>query len=149
MEHLESRQLLTLASVFEIDGNAIQTVAGSHDWNQVYSDAVSHTLPPNSAGTNAIRFVTDPVASNSDTSFTGGKSKDTNDITDWRWGNASVVSKGDLEHGFAAAYEQSGFTTNGDVHTFAYVGTDRWNNSGAWQHPPRPPRRGLQRQLPR
>ena len=129
LEALENRLLLTLSTVFEIDGNAIQTVAGSHDWNQVYSDKVSHTLPANSAGTRSLQFVTDPTNSQSDTTFTS-TSKDINDISTWGWKSGKPQSKADLAHGFAAAYQESGFATNGDVHTFAYVGADRWDNSG-------------------
>jgi len=46
-EPLEIRRLLTLDTVFEIEGNAIASAAdpGLHDWDEVYSDAVTQALP--------------------------------------------------------------------------------------------------------
>src|SRR5262249_26353446 len=111
----------------QIDGNATGGTATSHDWDQVYSDRVSHTLPANSAGTGALQFTVDQVNSGSDDTFSNSP-KDTLDISSWNWGlKRTSANKDDLEHAFAAAYQDSGYApTFGTTHTLLYVGTDRF-----------------------
>ena len=114
-----------LAGLFQIEGDAIGGTATSHDWNQVYTDKsspLSHT-----AGTGAIQFTVDGVNSAQDDTFANSP-KDTQDISAWKWGRKSVSSpKTDLAHGFAAAYQDSGYAdTYGSTHTLLFVGTDRY-----------------------
>jgi uncharacterized repeat protein (TIGR01451 family) len=113
-----------LPGLFQIDGNAIGGTASSHDWDQVYTDKIGSTSQ--AAGTGAIQFTIDGVNSASDDTFSNSP-KDTLDVTTWKWGRKAVSApKTDLAHGFAAAYQQSGYSTNGSVHTLLYVGTDRF-----------------------
>ncbi len=112
-----------LPGLFEItDGNTIP--ATSHDWDQVHADKnspLSHL-----AGTGAIQFTTDLVNSDGDDTFSNS-AKDTMDITGWKWGLKTVNNKTDLEHGFAAAYQESGYAaTYGSTHTLLFVGSDRF-----------------------
>jgi hypothetical protein len=127
-----------LATVFEIsDGNTIRT--SSHDWDQVYRDCMVNfgalTCDPTGikqpswtgkeAVTGAIQFTTDGVNRATDDTFYAGK--DTVDISSWTWGrHGSPNDKTDLEHGFAAVYEDTGYSQYGDKHTMIYVGADRY-----------------------
>ncbi len=113
-----------LPGLFQIDKDATGGTATSHDWNQVYTDKTGSTSQ--AAGTGSLQFTVDGVNSASDDTFSNSP-KDTLDINTWKWGRKAVSApKTDLEHGFAAAYQQSGYTTYGSVHTLLYVGTDRF-----------------------
>ncbi len=132
-ERLEARVLLSLSSVFQIDGNAATTVTSplSHDWDQVFHDKGGVVSPdPGPSGTGALQFSSDPINSSSDDTF-NSTSKDTADINTWGWKSGKPNSKSDLEHGFAAAYQDEGYSTNGSVHTLLYVGADRYDNVGS------------------
>src|SRR5207244_4319135 len=74
------------------------------------------------------RFITDAINSTPDEHlFTGGKSKDGELISDWRWTSGpGVQDKNDIEHAFAAAY--TGGTTGTD--SIVYFGLDRYAQSG-------------------
>jgi VCBS repeat-containing protein len=114
-----------LPGLFQIDGNATGGTATSHDWDQVFADKsspLSHV-----AGTGAIQFTVDGVNSVQDDTFANSP-KDTQDITAWKWGRKAVsASKTDLAHGFAAAYQESGYAAMyGSTHTLLFVGTDRF-----------------------
>ena len=61
-EPLESRRLLSVTSVFELDGNAVTTA--THDWDQVFAD--NNVTPPPVSGALASSFVTDKVNSTAD-----------------------------------------------------------------------------------
>src|SRR5262249_47472714 len=112
---------------FQIDGNATGGTATSHDWNQVYSDKVSHTLPANSSGTGALQFTHDQVNTGSDDTFSNSP-KDTQDVSAWKCGLKQVsANKDDLADVFAAVYLDTGYAaTYGTTHTLLYVGTDRF-----------------------
>jgi len=70
-------------------------------------------------------LIDDLTNSQSDTIFTGGGSKDINDIGQWLWKTAKVGQpKDDIAHTYAAAYS----LTNG--HTAIYFGLDRFSNAG-------------------
>ena len=123
-----------LATLFQIDGDANGSTSDSHDWDQVYADHQS--ILSHAAGTGAIQFTVDKVNSDLDDTFSNS-AKDTQDITGWKWGLKTVSNKTDLEHGFAAAYQDA---TTG--HTLLYVGTDRFASGSSsaisiWflQHP--------------
>jgi hypothetical protein len=127
---------------FELDGNATQSV--SDDWDEVFlgtSDAI------------ASSFNSDDLVGNGPslqaTIFTGGGSKDPQDINQWAWkdGSGGLPDKDNLLHSFAARYSLTptlpgGSCPNGtggagqpafdptipcDV---LYFGSDRFDNSG-------------------
>jgi hypothetical protein len=60
----------------ELDGNAADGVPTGTDWNAEY--AAGNLTPPGGA------FIDDPVLQTADPIFTGGGSKDDNDVTGWR-----------------------------------------------------------------
>jgi len=99
---------------FELDGNAISN--GGDDWETLYSGGGSGLLHSYSGVT------TDPPQSSY---FTGGGSKDTNDVTQWKWTDNSggVPDKNDLLHSYAASY------VDGDD-VYLYFGSDRYATDG-------------------
>jgi hypothetical protein len=102
--------------VFELDGDAVDSpsVAGD-DWN---------TVNAGSRGSAVARtgVLTDP---GNTTIFTGGGSKDPNDISSWAWKNDSggLPDKDNITNAYAAAYN-----VNGDL--VIYFGADRFANDG-------------------
>jgi uncharacterized repeat protein (TIGR01451 family) len=99
--------------LFELDGNTANDAAvAGDDWD-------SH---PNATG-NRFTFITDPLSQKTDDIFTGGASKDDLNTSGWQWTTGSVPDKDNIEHAFAASYEQDG-------HTFVYFGLDRFANNG-------------------
>jgi VCBS repeat-containing protein len=120
-----------LADLFWIDGDAT-TPAGStaHDWDQVYADYLVRLGQGSgtglTSGTGSIQFTSDGVGSAQDDAFANSP-KDVDDITTWKWSRHAVSSpKTDLAHGFAAAYQESGYPDYGGTHTVLFVGTDRY-----------------------
>jgi hypothetical protein len=111
---------------FELDGNATNNpaVAGD-DWDnvchQVTGSDCSTTSDTN--GATAVDWVAEPNVNAS--IFTGGGSKDPNDISQWAWkdGAGGLPAKDNLLHSFAARYN----TNEGQV---LYFGSDRLDNSG-------------------
>src|SRR5262249_47427188 len=99
----------------ELDGKAAPPTQPS--WGQVYNDAVLHP-GQNTSGSipGAVAFIHDPVNANSsgtDNIFTGGQSKDTNDVNQWLWTMNAPQDKADLADAFAVAYQvQSGGRTH-------------------------------------
>ena len=65
----------------------------------------------------------DPLSQQTDNIFTGGGSKDDLNIPSWAWTAGSVPDKDNIDHAFAAAYEEGG-------DTFIYFGLDRHANNG-------------------
>jgi uncharacterized repeat protein (TIGR01451 family) len=125
VELLETRRLLSLTSVFELDGNVLTTV--SHDWDQVFADNQANP-PTNTSGAVASSFVTDKVNSTADDIFTGGGSKDVLGIQKGKWlfTDSKPQPKDDITHAYAAAY-----TDPSNGHLILYAGLDRFDNSGA------------------
>src|SRR5437867_1350264 len=120
----------SVATLFQLDGNASSTYpAGAigYDWSQVYSDFMGNTI--NASGTAAINFYTDASLGSglTEDEFTGGASKDTNDMSAWAYNNSSPQPKADLEHAIAAAYVDP----SSPNHTYLYVAADRYDNSGS------------------
>jgi hypothetical protein len=96
---------------FELEGNAVNnTSVAGEDWSDVYA---------NTSTADAASFVAEP--SRAATIFTGGGSKDINDISAWRHkdGAGGLPDKDNLRDAFAARY--------GDLIVF---GSDRFDNSG-------------------
>ena len=99
-------------SVFELDGNANNGPAAGEDWSNVYTNFLAGST------TNSPSFVAEP--GRSDSIFTGGGSKDPNDISSWAWKNGGgLPDKDNLLDAFAGRY--------GDLLVF---GSDRFDNSG-------------------
>ncbi|MBI3745609.1 MAG: Ig-like domain repeat protein [Chloroflexi bacterium] len=99
---------------------------GADDWANVYKSATGlGTASPDHAF--ARTFITDPVSGAETSFYTGGGSKDVNDIPQWQYGttNDPVPDKDDIANLFAAAY-----TDSGSGHTIIYFGMDRYDNSG-------------------
>jgi hypothetical protein len=115
---------------FELDGNATNAAATpGDDWDNVCHQ-VTKTLPTplctsatDTNGATAVDWVSEPNTSAS--IFTGGGSKDPNDINQWAWKDAGgLPDKDNLLHSFAARYPS---TPQGDV---LFFGSDRFDNSG-------------------
>src|SRR6188768_1657209 len=82
--------------IFEIDGNAVtnNTTSGlPDDWDRINPGPGSHAL--------VSSFVTDPAGA---TIFTGGGSKDVENVSSWKYTAGSVPDKDEITHAFAAAY---------------------------------------------
>jgi hypothetical protein len=104
--------------LFELDANAVDdSPAGApDDWE---------TLVGGGGSAQVFNILPDPVESPGDDIFDGGGSKDTNDIDSWKWKGAEPNDKNDIQHAFAAAYENPD-----DGHLIVYFGLDRLDSSG-------------------
>ena len=102
--------------LFELDANAFDEAAAGDDWD---------TLVGGGGSANLFNMTQDPVESPADDIFDGGQSKDTSDIDAWSWKGAEPNDKNDIQHAFAAAYEDP---DNG--HLIVYFGLDRLDSSG-------------------
>jgi hypothetical protein len=110
---------------FELDGNAVNGPAPGDDWDNVCHQ-VTHTdcsTTNDTTGATAVDWVAEPNPNA--TIFTGGGSKDPQDINQWAWKDAGgLPDKDNLLHSFAARYPT---TSEGDV---LFFGSDRFDNSG-------------------
>jgi hypothetical protein len=142
--------------LFQLDGNAVTVnPPPGDDWDRVCHQANPAACP---SGTNtsaqggaiAVDWNTDNLLSTglpslTATTFTGGGSKDPQDISNWAWkdGGGGLPSKDNLLHEFAARYSvpsnpncpaknPNGTTnTNGTLSCdVLYFGSDRYDNSG-------------------
>src|SRR5262252_1563759 len=122
---------------FELDGNAVNNPAvPGDDWDNVCHQ-VTHadcSTANDTTGATAVDWVSEPNLNA--TIFTGGGSKDPQDINQWAWkdGAGGLPDKDNLLHGFAARYSTapssscpSGGASTCDV---LYFGSDRLDNSG-------------------
>jgi hypothetical protein len=118
-------------AVFEIEGNAVDDSGAGlpEDWNSI----INNPIPLGTSGSisgpagNALvrTFVSDPAIS-TDLIYTGGGSKDFNDIPDWaQVAKGTGPPKDDIEHAFAARY-----TNPTDGHAILVFGGDRGTNNG-------------------
>ena len=142
LEEFETRVVptgdLLTAGFFQLDGNALTSVGnplppgGLHDFDQVY-DPGTYGSP----GGQAPIFLADGLANNNGggtggalldtTLFTGGATKDTNDISSWQWAaSGNLQDKSDIENAYAVAY-----VNPVDNHLLIYFGLDRHGISGA------------------
>jgi len=138
---------------FELDGNANNQAAAGDDWDNVCHQVTitndQQATPPNTipdecasasdtSGATAVDWVAEPNLNSS--IFTGGGSKDPQDINNWAWkdGAGGLPDKDNLLHSFAARYSlpstgantgtcPSGTATKCEV---LYFGSDRFDNSG-------------------
>ena len=100
----------------------IQYGSNTDDWSSyTFSNGVfttkGHALFPPA-------IVTDKVGSQTDNTFLGASSKDTQDISTWNWNPHGTQDKDDISHAYAGAYHLA----NGD--TAIYAGMDRFANAG-------------------
>jgi hypothetical protein len=113
---------------FELDGNAVNGAAPGDDWDNVCHEVLG-TDCSTSSNTSAFGGASDVdwvAESNLNaTIFTGGGSKDPQDVNQWAWkdGAGGLPDKDNLLHSFAARY----LTPSGDV---LFFGSDRYDNSG-------------------
>ncbi len=111
---------------FELDANAWNTGASGDDWSYVVP--VDH-----SSASIVSSFVPDGENPPLDTSyFTGGGSKDLNDVPAWAHTTGDVApDKNEITNAFAVAYRSArdtGKTNVGDL--LVYFGLDRYANNG-------------------
>jgi hypothetical protein len=110
---------------FELDGNAVNGPAPGDDWDNVCHQVTGGdcSTTSNTSGATAVDWVAEPNLNA--TIFTGGGSKDPQDINQWAWkdGAGGLPDKDNLLHSFAARYT----TAAGEV---LYFGSDRLDNSG-------------------
>jgi ribosomal protein L31E len=123
---------------FEIDANAYDGSDPGDDWETVWKckhavggeDGYNATdcgtlggLNPELIDTTGIIHDHAPPGGMNPSIFTTGGSKDTRDVSDWRWKDGAVPDKDDIEHAYAAAYAY-----NDDL--IMYIGADRYANDG-------------------
>src|SRR5438309_10997207 len=95
---------------FQLDGDASSstdpiTPTATDDWNNVCHQVNATACPtgPSTTGATAVSWVSEPDRSAS--IFTGGGSKDPQDISNWAWKNAGgLPDKDNLQHSFGARY---------------------------------------------
>jgi len=104
--------------IFELDGNAVESAAAGDDWSTV-----------NGAGGEEFQqtgVIDDSSAA--DDIFSGGGSKDGNDVTQWKRATRGTPDKDDITNAYAAAYVPDSGPRAG--HLVVYFGADRFDNSG-------------------
>jgi hypothetical protein len=111
-----------LDGLFELDGNTIDEAKAGDDWSNFPVAPCGN----NCGGTSHTTKATGRVADTNPAVFRNG-SKDTQDISDWRYDLGSSPPKDDMLHAYAAAYTATaavGTTTSiGDL--LIYFGADR------------------------
>jgi hypothetical protein len=121
---------------FELDGNATNDSTPGDDWDNVCHQVLGTdcSTSNNTTGATAVSWTAEPNLNS--TIFTGGGSKDPQNINQWAWkdGAGGLPDKDNLLHSFAARYSltpgatcPSGGATTCDV---LYFGSDRYDNSG-------------------
>lgn len=111
------------SNVTDNKGNSVPTTlvtfgGGTQDWDKIFAGT---------SGTINTGIGTDFFNSASDTIYTGGSTKDTIDLSQWKWKTAKTGQpKDDFEHAYAAAY-----TRPSDSHVIIVAGVDRYDNSGS------------------
>jgi uncharacterized repeat protein (TIGR01451 family) len=107
---------LALPAEFELDRNAQDGNAKNvlpDDWDSLFPTIQSPIAK-------VAVFVPDPERNNV---FTGGGSKDINDVTQWEWTAGNVPDKDEITNAYAAAYNDAG-----DL--IIHFGLDRYANNG-------------------
>ena len=137
---------------FQLDGDAstaaqtVPTPPGLDAWDKVCNEATGGGIAgcgttAVTSGATAVAWTTDNLQntttpSNNATIFTGGGSKDPQDVNQWAWkdGAGGLPDKDNLQHAFAARYKlppsatcPSGGAPTCDV---IFFGSDRLDNSG-------------------
>jgi hypothetical protein len=131
------------AGLFELDGNAVNGAATGDDWDNVchqvtITDDTTNAIPnqcTSASDTTAATAVSWTAELNTNASiFTGGGSKDPEDISAWAWKDAGgLPDKDNLLHSFAARYQTAASATCPSTTATCdvlYFGSDRFDNSG-------------------
>jgi hypothetical protein len=120
---------------FELDGNAVNGPAPGDDWDNVCHQVVGSdcSTTSNTSGASAVDWVSEPNPNA--TIFTGGGSKDPQDVNQWAWkdGAGGLPDKDNLLHSFAAQYSlppSSSCPSSGPTCEVLFFGSDRLDNSG-------------------
>jgi hypothetical protein len=120
---------------FELDGNAINGPTPGDDWDNVCHQVLGTdcSTSSNTSGATAVDWVSEPNLNT--TIFTGGGSKDPQDVNQWAWkdGAGGLPDKDNLLHSFAARYSLAPSSTcpsSGATCEVLYFGSDRFDNSG-------------------
>lgn len=109
-----------LGNLFELDGNTVEEGSkAGEDWNTFAYVAGSFT---STGSAENVKFVKDGTGAST---FTGGGSKDTIDLTQWQWKDGSTPPKDDIFNAYAAGYHDP---SNGDF--IIYFGQDRGATNG-------------------
>ncbi|HUR50891.1 MAG TPA: hypothetical protein VMZ11_02090 [Mycobacteriales bacterium] len=121
---LEVTNPLATGAISDPNAVASSTLAGD-DWENVYNRSRGSGTADTA---NASRFLTDGINSEaSETLFTGGQSKDPENITSWRWASGSgVQDKNDIEHAYAARYNATSANP-----AYLFFGLDRYATDGS------------------
>jgi hypothetical protein len=107
------QQPVHLLDIFELDGDADDDAAAGVDWENALT------------GTNLVASTDQPIADPGDVSiFTGGGSKDVEDVSKWLWTDGSVPDKDNITNAYAVAY------TDANEDLVAYFGADRFSTEG-------------------
>ncbi len=108
--------------LFELDGNAQDNSTPTADLPDDWESLIPFTTVP-TAHEKAKVFVPDSEPADT-TYFTGGGSKDVNDINQWAWTqNDQAPDKDEITNAYAAAYDKNG-------NLILYFGLDRFANNG-------------------
>ncbi|HET7471877.1 MAG TPA: DUF11 domain-containing protein [Candidatus Limnocylindrales bacterium] len=99
--------------IFELDGNALDQGTAGADWQN----------GPEGASASFFAGAATEAEANDSTYFTGGGSKDENDIPSWAITSNAVPDKDELTDAYGAIYESGG-------ETWFYFGADRFDNDG-------------------
>lgn len=130
---------------FELEGNAVNDAVAGDDWDNVchqvtITNDTASALPDqcagasNTSGATAVSWTDDGSLNAS--IFTGGGSKDPQDISSWAWkdGSGGLPDKDNLLHSFAARYSLTPSSTTcpstGPTCEVLFFGSDRYDNSG-------------------
>jgi hypothetical protein len=136
---------------FELEGNATNDAVLGDDWDNVckqvtITDDTSNAITDecasaaNTSGATSVAFASEPDRSAS--IFTGGGSKDPEEIDQWAWkdGAGGLPDKDNLLHAFGARYSVPQVDTTpatscptsiaGTTCDILYFGSDRFDNSG-------------------
>jgi hypothetical protein len=123
--------------LFELDANTLNTATPGDDWSNLYGTNGTNGATTVGSAFDGFTFVPDGLGTTGDVTYwTGGGSKDRNDISQWLWGaNDQAPDKNDLENAFAAAYHKDGDcdansqTPDATCH-YLYFGADRFTVNG-------------------
>jgi hypothetical protein len=131
------------AGAMQMDGNAQTSLqsnpAAADDWDLICKANPStctfkagYPVPAGSTTANVSSHVADGAGASI---FTGGGSKDPQDIPNWKWKDGSVPDKDNLQHAFAARYNLTPSATCPTVGgatkcSLLFFGSDRFDNSG-------------------
>ena len=108
--------------LFELDGNVAASADPGDDWGALFPLPGGGSAHMKSFIDDGTDEATNPPADA--TYFTGGGSKDTSDIGDWKYNALGAPDKDEITNAYAAAYTEGSST-------YVYFGLDRFDGSGS------------------